>query len=161
MQAKWFKVFPHLLFPEADVSIWIDAGWKVRRLDGLMDHLDDTGLCFFPHRWHSTLRQELEATLALPKYAGLPVKEQVEHYFASGFQDTEGIVECTSLLRAHHNPNVIRFCELWWEEQLRWTPCDQLSAPYVLWAGKIAHTKFPMTLAEQTWFTLLQWRGDL
>lgn len=161
MQAKWFKCFPHELFPDYDVSIWIDAGWFTTNLDGITDYLKESNLCFYPHPRNKNLLNELYETMGLEKYKMLPCPSQVTDYYMDGYQDENGILECTSLLRRHNEPDVKRFNEAWWRECRKWTFCDQLSAPYVLWKQQVNYSKFPFSLSGQNWFRLKEWRGDV
>jgi hypothetical protein len=161
LQAKWFKMFPHELFPQYDVSIWIDAGWNTVSVDGMVEHLGNNNLCFYPHPRNKNLLNELYETMGLEKYKMLPCPSQVADYYADGYQDENGILECTSLLRRHNESDVKRFNEAWWRECRKWTFCDQLSAPYVLWKEQVNYSKFPFSLSGQNWFRLKEWRGDI
>lgn len=164
MQAKWFKLFPHELFPEYDVSIWIDAGWRtVNRnvASEMCPYVENQPLCFFPHRRNKTLLDELYETMALKKYAGLPCPSQVAEYYANGYDDQIGIVECTSLLRRHNEQEVKDFDECWWKQCRLWTYADQLSAPYLLWRQEIPFNLYPFNLDQQSWFRIAEWRGDI
>jgi hypothetical protein len=163
MQAKWFKLFPHELFPEYDVSIWIDAGWLTVNRNVAVEmtpFLKETNICFFPHRRNQTLLEELYETMALEKYKMLPCPSQVAAYYADGYKDENEIVECTSLLRRHNEADVKRFNAAWWKECRKWTYADQLSAPYVLWKERVNYTRYPFTLDGQSWFRIHEWRGD-
>lgn len=161
MQAKWFKCFPHELFPQYDVSIWIDAGWNTVSIDGMVEHLGANNLCFYVHPRNKTLLNELYETMGLEKYKMLPCPSQVASYYQDGYNDESGIVECTSLLRRHNEADAKRFNEAWWNECKRWTFCDQLSAPYLLWKQQVNYSTFPFYLSGQHWFRLKDWRGDI
>ncbi len=163
MQAKWFKLFPHELFPDHDVSIWIDAGWNTvntRVAEEIPGYLGEHNLCFFPHRRNQTLLDELYETMAIPKYIGLACPSQVAAYYTEGYADENAILECTVQLRRHHEKDTIRFNEAWWKECRQWSYADQLSCPYVLWKEQIAYSKYPFNLDQQTWFRIAEWRGD-
>lgn len=168
LQAKWFKMFPHKLFPEYEYSLWIDAGWKWTG-DQIVAHtfqqffpsyLKENALCFLPHRRNKNLQEELYETMGLEKYVGLPAPSQVASYYADGYKDENGIIEGTMILRKHNHPDAVRFNEAWWCENKKWTYCDQLSAPYVLWKEKIDFSLFPFNLSEQRYFSIAEWRGD-
>jgi hypothetical protein len=160
MAAKWPKLHPHRLFPDADVSIWIDAGWQAHAsLLQCLEYLNGAGQVFYPHRWRRTVREELAATTH-PKYAGLPLAEQVNTYYGLGYADQVPLLECTSIARRHHDQAVAALNEAWWAECLRWTPADQLSLPFLLWATGAPYSRYPFTLAGQQWLTLRRWRDD-
>lgn len=163
MRAKWFKLHPHLLFPEYDISIWLDSSAQVLKrafVREMVTYLQDAPLVFFPHRWRNNILDEAAATMALPKYLGLPLSAQVQSYYNAGYADECGLLECTSLLRRHNDPFAARFGEAWWDENLHWTYADQISAPFVLWRDKIPFARFPFDLSGQQWFQIATWRDD-
>ncbi len=169
LRAKWFKLHPHVLFPDAAVSIWIDSSVLVQNPNFVTEaitQLKDAPLTFFPHRWRTNLRDELTASMEHPKYWGLPGQAQIDSYYAEGFQDTDGLMECTVLVRRHNDEAAIYFDEAWWAENVKWTYMDQLSCTYALWRTQQQYpdrrlfTLFPVTLATQQWFRIASWRAD-
>lgn len=162
MQAKWFKLHPHELFPDHEASIWLDAGWQIVNPNFAREcaaYLKDAPAVFYPHRWRTTVRAELAASTH-PKFAGLPLAEQVESYFAQGFPDERGLLECTSLLRRHHEGEIVALDHAWWAECERWSHADQLSLPFLLWRLATPYAVFPFNLEGQPWFRLCYWRDD-
>lgn len=162
--AKWPKLHPHILFPFHDLSIWIDAGWRVvneKFVAEVVAALGDRPMAFLKHRWRTRLHDEAVATMEHAKYAGLPIRAQIEAYFADGYPDHLGLAECTMLVRRHHTKEAIAFDEAWWAENEQWTICDQLSAPYVMWKQGRAFDWLDYTLDTQPWLRLGEWRGDI
>ena len=112
LRAKYFKLNPHECLPEYDVSIWLDAGWAVQSPNfahecmSFLSPLDSASWVAYPHRWHKTLAQELAAYVH-PKMAGLPCKQQMEAYWDGGLPADAPVLECTSILRRHHDPCVV------------------------------------------------------
>lgn len=162
LRAKWFKLNPHLALPEYDASIWIDAGWMVRSsrfAREALGYLDGRPAVFFPHRWHKNIRQELAASTH-PKMRAYPLAEQVNSYLAEGMPEDMPIMECTSLVRRHNDPALVDLANCWWEENLKWSECDQLSLPFVLWKTQAPYGVFPFDLSGQPWFRLVNWRAD-
>jgi len=163
LQAKWPKMHTHELFPEHDIAIWIDAGCRIARADFaqvMSDALGDAPMVFFPHRWRKSIYPEALETLALPKYNGLPVIAQGQAYRTEGYPDTLGLSECTCFAVRIHDPCTLRFMEAWWAEQLKWTPCDQLSWPYVVWKTDTPVKWMPYDFAHQDLFDWVTWRAD-
>lgn len=162
LQAKWFKLHPHLLFPAHAVSIWIDAGWQITSRHFAQECAACLGhepVMFYPHRWRDSVRDEVAASTH-PKFNGLPLQAQVQHYYRKGFPDNLGLLECTSILWWHGHPAVQALGAAWWAECLRWSHADQLSLPYLLWALDTEFGRFPFNLSEQPWFRLAHWRAD-
>ena len=162
LKAKWFKLHPDALFPDMDVSIWIDAGWQVVNPNfahEALGYLNGSPAVFYPHRWHQNIREELAASTH-PKMSAYPLAAQVQCYLDQGLPADAPILECTSIVRKHHDPRVVEMDKSWWWENVTWSECDQLSLPFVLWKTRMPYSRFPFTLAGQSWFSLSQWRAD-
>jgi len=163
MRAKWYKLHPHLCFRSYDASVWIDSSVLVTNPDFVREavaYLEKEPMVFFPHRWRTRIDEEAEESLKIPKYWGLPLREQVASYYADGYQDQVRLVECTCLIRLHNDERVVAFNEAWWKENETWSYADQLSAPYLLWKMKTPFAYLPFTIAEQKWFQITTWRAD-
>ncbi len=168
MQAKYFKMHPHVLFPEHDISIWIDASVKVENpafVREAAEYLENFEMMLFRHSSRTNIDEELAAHLRLPKYADIAeaLKLQVEQYHTMGFRQ-EGLFECTCVVRRHNRMDIKRFDTRWWEENVSRSYADQLSCPFVLWQEKIESMGlFPFTLYDpaQKWFKILGQRADI
>lgn len=163
LQAKWPKMHAHELFPEHEIAIWIDAGCRIASPDFvtvIVEALGDAPMVFFPHRWRSSIYPEALETLALPKYNGLPVVAQVMAYRSEGFPDSLGLAECTCFATRPHDPRTLEFMAAWWDEQIKWSPCDQLSWPYAAWKTGQTPKFMPYDFAHQNLFDWVTWRAD-
>lgn len=164
MQAKYFKMHPHILFPEHEVSIWVDASVLIdspRFAEEAVSYLGEKPLLFFRHSSRTDIDTELAAHLALPKYRDIAprLQAQVQHYHRVGFHE-EFLMECTCLVRRHNDPEAVKFDRAWWEENVIWSYADQLSCPFVLWEQHTPFAVFPFTLAGQKWFRIIGQRSD-
>ncbi len=164
MQAKFFKLNPHECLADYDLSVWVDASLRIHSphlVEDLAMYVNDlTPVAFFPHRWRTRLADELAAHLPLRKYAGLPIREQVQSYADQGYRDQVALLECTCIVRRHHDPRVVELDRDWWHECRRWTYADQLSLPFLLWKLGTPYTRLPFNLDEQGWFRWATWRDD-
>jgi len=169
LQAKYFKLNPHECLRDYDLSVWVDASLRVHSphlVQDLSKYVSaDSPAAFFPHRFRATLADELAAHLPLRKYAGLPIREQVASYVEQGFRDQVAMLECTCIVRRHHDPRVVELDRDWWHECRRWTYADQLSLPFLLWKLGTPYTRLPFNLAPgqaggQHWFRWATWRDD-
>lgn len=135
MRAKWFKMSSFWQFDmKYQYSVWIDAAFWVHHGRGFVDHclnhLHD-GIAFYPHpAEHRSLEREVEYALAMPKYAGEPLAEQVAHYRSLGFEG--GRLLCGGVIAREHTGEICQLEEDWLRECQQWTSQDQLSLPYVL-----------------------------
>jgi hypothetical protein len=145
MVAKAWKVLNDLALPGYDVSIWIDASHEILT-DAFVGHclaaLDDSSIALYDHPWRDCIYLEAEASVVLPKYAGLPIVEQVAEYRAQGHPEHAGLYACGTLVR-RHTPDIAALMRSWWDEICRWTYQDQLSFPVVCRRHGITPGTFP------------------
>jgi len=135
MQAKYYKLDSVAQFcRKYQYSVWIDSAFWVHHGKGFADHclkhLRD-GIAFYPHpAEHRTLEQEVSYAIAMPKYDGEPLVEQVQHYRREGFRG--GRLLCGGVIAREHTRAIAELERAWYDECERWTSQDQLSLPYVL-----------------------------
>ena len=174
MQAKYFKLLSHRIFPggrlaaryapfsvrrRADLSIWIDGSLQIKSPSFVSDmrrNLDDGDWAMFAHPWRDCIYEEASASLTLPKYQTVPILPQVDAYksvvpphgalYAGGvIVRREPVTECLK-----------RVDELWWQENVKWTFQDQLSLPYVI--RRIANCEplhIPGDIFSNAWFDFI------
>lgn len=145
LAAKVPKVRPDL-YTDADVTIWIDANMRITSphfVSWCLEHLGDADFAFTPHQWAANLEAELDLALPLPKYAGLPMREQVASYVAADFPLDYGNWWTGLIVRRRHlGLNLLG--DAWLREMCRWTYEDQLSLPYVLWRQAMRPAPLPV-----------------
>lgn len=137
-QNRYAKFHPHLLFPEHDTSIYIDGNIEVladlRPLaQRVVDHAH-IGLYDHPAR-DNTFDEAIECALIGFDHVR-HIRNQMRSYFASGYAFEGGLFEASIIVRAHHNPAVVRAMDYWWKEWQHGVQRDQLSLMYVLWRAK-------------------------
>lgn len=154
MQAKWFRMHPHVLFPNGrrngrryDYTIWIDGSLAIQSPDFARDMASlpgKHGLAIFGHPWRDCIYEEAIASVAMPKkYSGLPIMDQVESYRAQGYPAHNGLMATGILVRDTADRGLPAIDEAWWAENERWTYQDQLSLPFVLWRAGRWFTTIP------------------
>jgi hypothetical protein len=140
MEAKRYKVLPHLFFPKESVTIWMDSNIRMKAdvdaeviaLAALMDH----DIAVFKHPYRSSVYQEFDTLQDDPRFA-IPylqrqLKEQRKAYIDEGLPASTPLFECNVLVR-RNNERVNRLMDAWWAQICRWQWRDQVSFPYVLW----------------------------
>lgn len=154
MQAKWFKILSHKLFPNGrlfwpdhnmnsqisdkkyDVVIWTDSSFEITSkyfASDIRNCIGNKDAYFFPHCMRRCIREEAEFLLSLPKFQHLKIKNQVEFYNSQGMISPTGLFECGIIARkAPHTVAAVQMEELWWDEINNRTFRDQLSLPYVI-----------------------------
>jgi TOD1/MUCI70, glycosyltransferase-like domain len=134
MKAKWWKVRPDLACPDADVTIWIDGSMDVLIPDlaeRCLDALGDLDALFVRHQERDDIYEEAAFSRRGAKYAGQPMREQVERYRADGHPEHWGLIHAAFLVR--RNSRAMRsFDQAWWREITHWSIQDQLSLPPLL-----------------------------
>ncbi len=138
MEAKRYKVLPHLFFPNDDITIWIDGNiWLQADSRTIADVLlGDADIAAFRHPYRETVWREFAVLKDDPRFA-IPylqkqLAEQWKTYRAEGLPINTALFECSVLIR-RNNARVNRLMDAWWSQICRWQWRDQVSFPYVLW----------------------------
>lgn len=118
-------------YTAADYSIWIDASFQVKSDSFAGDmvyflKLDVSGIAQFKHPWRDCVYTEAEASVALPKYAGQPIQQQVACYHAWGHPEHWGLWG-TGVIAREHTPDVKLLGERWLRTCQEWSYQDQIS----------------------------------
>ena len=131
---RWHKTHPHLLFPEYDESIYVDANVNVRtrylfdvirRLDRpfvLPRHFD--GVCVYG---------EYRSVLELGFDDEGPVSRERELLEKSGMPRNYGLGENNVLYRRHSEGEIAALDEEWWSLIRDYSKRDQLSLMWLFW----------------------------
>lgn len=131
--ARYHKLHPHVLFPNAEYSIWLDGSEQLvfppSKL--IARYLSSLDFATFKHPDRNTIAAEVAACIRLKKDNPITLTKQLGKYQNAGFKDKAGMYE-TALVLRRHTPSVIRLNELWWAEMANGSLRDQVSLPYVL-----------------------------
>lgn len=179
MQAKWFKLLSHRVFPRGrlalrfaplsprprtDLSIWVDGSFRIKTAKFVRDiraALGGHDWAMFTHPDRDCIYDEARVSATMVKYRGLPVGPQVESY-RPVVPPHGGLYACSIIARREPVSDRIRFAnEQWWAENLRWTYQDQLSLPYVLRKiPKCEPHAIPGQLRRNGWFDIVPHNTD-
>lgn len=130
MKAKYFKCMPHEVL-DCDASIWIDGSAKIKVpyfKEWCLEKLEDNDIALFRHPDRDCIYEEAIVSERMPKYANLPIEQQVMEYREGGYPTHGGLWACGLLIR-RHNDKIKRFNKMWWEHNNKYTYQDQLSFP--------------------------------
>ncbi len=139
MEAKRYKVLPHLFFPRDHISIWMDGNVSLKAdVAAVVNELLGTraDIAVFKHPYRENVYQEFDTLRDDPRFA-IPylqsqLKQQLDAYRGEGMPANTPLYECNVLIR-RHTPEVNRLMDAWWAQICRWQWRDQVSFPYVLW----------------------------
>lgn len=133
--ARYYKTLSHKHFPEADVTIWVDANVRllVTPQVAVKKWLGDAVLATFKHPDRKCLYQE--ATFCLGKSGKgnrAALRRQANAYLKEGMGRRWGLAETKCIIR-RHTSEVNALNEAWWKEISTYSLRDQISLPYVCW----------------------------
>ncbi len=140
--AKYYKVFPDLLFPDYEYSVWIDAN-----IDVLDDDLETRilELCESNikisaniHAKSSCAYQEAYVCIKAGKDDPELIINEMDFIRSEGFPEKWGLFEMNMIFRAHHDPAVKKLMLDWWDMIQKFSRRDQLSFPFVLYKNKMS-----------------------
>ena len=140
---RYFKMNPHLLFPDYDYAIYIDGSILI--VSDITEFINcmnlEYGLAFHKHRYRKCIYEEIEACQILKKGNYKKLKEQGKRYLTEKFPKNFGMLECGIIVSDLKNKKSKEILEKWYEEFLESESLrDQISLPYVLWKENILPT---------------------
>jgi hypothetical protein len=152
LAAKLHKLQPSVA--DHDV-VWIDANMQVTRPSFAREalHARHDGIAVWRHPRRDCIYAEAEASLGAEgqdgKYAGLPIREQVESYRAEGHPEHAGLFACGTIAWDLSERSVLELGAAWLNECDRWSYQDQLSLPVVARRAAISPGVFPVPQIER------------
>jgi hypothetical protein len=135
---RYCKFFPHRLFPEAEVSVYVDGNTMiVGDLSPLLAEFAASGaeIGLFAHRERGSAAAELGFAVRSGKLAAADAERgqrQLARYRAEGLPEDHALTENGVIFRRHGGPRLDAAMALWWEEITAHLPRDQISLPFVL-----------------------------
>lgn len=159
MEAKFPKLIPHVLIPDYDVVLWIDAQVQILAKDYLEMMLDSLGTAeysFIPHWIRDCIYDEIVAMYQeqFEKYNGSRSKEQVEYYRTQGMPNHFGLWAGTSWIRQNRSQKSCDIGSRWFNEDIQWntktySSNDQLALAYIIW--KYEFKKYIHEVSYKDW----------
>jgi hypothetical protein len=156
LAAKVAKCRPDL-YADADAYIWVDASFAVNStgfVSWCLTHLDHGPIAQIRHPDRQSIVDEANYSASMPKYQGLPVVAQAQHYVAGGFQDGQGVWATGLIVRRADGWPLQSFGDAWLREQTRWTYQDQVSEPVVLAEHGVRPVDMPGGLLTNQHFSI-------
>jgi hypothetical protein len=156
MTARWHKLHPHLLFPGAEASLYIDSNVVLRApVAGLFERmLAEAPIALFRHPERDCPYAEADVVAHHRLDDDVIVEAQMSYYRAKGFPAGAGLHNSGVLLRRHTDPRMVEFLEDWWRQLKVFSHRDQLSLDFMLRRHAMTCADFPGLLAESPWFAL-------
>lgn len=136
---RWHKIHPHLLFPEYEKSIYIDADINILT-SKFWDMVNSTSKkILLPV--HAD-RVDLYKEILWANEMGFDSKDisdaQYKMIKQTGFPENYGMPENNIVYRLHNDPKMINMMEEWWFFVKNYSQRDQTSLAYILWKNNIS-----------------------
>lgn len=133
-KSKYCKMFPHILFPNYQYSVWVDGNVQiVADLMPLVDRLGSFTMATFENPKHNCIYTEANFNICQNNVKVDELKKQVDIYKKEGFPTQFGMREFSIIVREHNNSELKTLMDDWWKQVNIYTMRDQISFPYVLW----------------------------
>ena len=131
------KLMPHLYFPDADWSLWLDNKSRLLRPpDQIVSALaaqSDARFFAFPHFRRDCVYQEGQTVRENGLDDHRIILERMRTYRAEGMPEHFGLIEGHFIARRHGDAAVAAFGEEWFDHVCRYSRRDQISFPYLAW----------------------------
>ena len=138
LKNRFLKMHPHLLFPNYEYSIYLDAVLEID-LDiyRLMSRMGNYFIGLFDHHANrNCIYEEANVIQRIGKASEKDIKSLEDRFLKEGFPSHFGLCECTLIIREHNNKSCIKIMNDWWHEFLQGIKRDQLYFMYVLWRNE-------------------------
>lgn len=148
-RSRYAKILPHRVFPEYEISLWMDANITVvdkAFYDAVESKIaSGTVIAQVPHPYRQCVYEEIAQCYKDTRIGLLVAMRQLRHLESEGFPRQFGLFENNLILRRHNDPSVVKVSEGWWNEYMSFSTRDQLSLMPVYWKEGI----FPELLLGQ------------
>lgn len=147
-KAAWnrrFKMLPHEYFPEHQFSAYVDGNIQiVRDPCPLFDAVMAMGkIAVPPHPDRDCVFDELDACVERGLIDRSERKRRKAAYEAAGFPRHYGLFENNLIVRAHHDPEIVRLMQSWWDAYLHDSRRDQFSLVFLAWQQGVSISPIP------------------
>lgn len=134
---RWHKLHPHIIFPDYEESIYIDANINILTsyLFELIEE-KEKDLLFPIHYKRNCIYQEIESLMNSSRYSEDDKKvffKQKEFLKQKKFPNKYGLGENNIIYRKHHSPEIIDIMNDWWDMIINFSKRDQTSLAFVMW----------------------------
>lgn len=135
---RFFKMHPHLLFPEYKYSIYVDGNIKIMTdLTEFIQNVNSTGIQMHNHYRQDCIYKEIRKCHKMKKDSKENLDKHLNHLINNNMPKNYGMLEAPIIVRKHNNSLCIKIMEDWWQEFVQYSKRDQISLPYVLYKNDI------------------------
>ena len=136
---RYYKMKPHLLFPQYEKSVYIDGNIKINKdpTQFFESLRDDILVAIPPHPYRDCAYDEVNTCLESNHIAKEEAAYWIGRYQEAGFPKGQGLYENNILFRRHNELYVIELMESWWNSFTKYGKRDQLSLSMSAWQKNI------------------------
>jgi|ERR1019366_7825688 hypothetical protein len=137
---RFAKMHPHLLFPEYELSIYIDGSIEI--IGGLhvlaQSALKITDIAMYQHPFRDCVYEEAQVCANFGFDWYWRIESQMNGYRLNLFPKNAGLFECCVIIRRHSSFAIKTLMDAWWSAYQNGIKRDQLSLPYLAWKQNVA-----------------------
>ncbi|WP_022777569.1 glycosyltransferase domain-containing protein [Butyrivibrio sp. AE3009] len=153
--ARRIKIMaPYEILSQYDYSIWIDG--KIEICGDVRQYIEEysTGepLLCIPNYKNSSVYEEAEACILLNKDNAKLIKSQMNRYKEEQYINDSRMIDSCVLVRDHHDTDLRKVMETWWNEILHNSFRDQLSFGYSCWKNDFVYDTAPLLSYKNDFF---------
>ena len=140
-KARKYKILPHKYLNEYDYSIWIDGCFDIiadiRKY--VQKYSKNHKLLTITHDVRDCIYDESIACINANHDLTETINTQIKKYEQEKFPKHNGLIASGILFRDHHDPDVIKLMDDWFNEVKNHSRRDQLSFNYVCWKNNFQY----------------------
>jgi len=135
--SRYVKLNPHLVLPEYEYSIWIDANIEI--IDTTLKEQtlnlikSSSKIANVKHPWSNCIYDDIYECIYRVKDKIPTLISQYKFLIAEGYPIKNGLYENGLIFRKHKDEEVISISNNWWKIYTQYSKRDQLSLCYVYW----------------------------
>lgn len=129
--SRFAKMLPHLIYPNAEWTLYIDANLFLRTdIDELIKLAGEKDMLVFRHAERNCIYDEAEYCQMFGIGGWKNIKTQMRYYKRQDWPTNYGLY-CGFLILRKNTPETNRLNERWWAHYCRFSERDQLSMPFI------------------------------
>lgn len=133
--ARHYKINFHKHI-ESEYSLWVDATFIINcNLTRWWKNFKEP-FTTIDHPYNDCIYKEATNCMDIGRGEPDKIKEQIAFYYRDGLPEHFGLISSGILMR-QRTPEVIRFCEQWWEQVETFSSRDQIAFTYAYWNNPI------------------------
>lgn len=135
--ARWHKINANKLFPEYDISLWIDGNIVImkpeffKRINRMIER--GTAIAIPPHPERTCIYDEAEKIKELKIDNKNTVNQEMRILHLTRYPRNNGLNETCIMLRRHNDNRIKRLQRKWWRMVDKYSKRDQLSYNWAAW----------------------------